>query len=344
MANMGSEHVIMWYHILFNKTNLPQNSRINIIFLRPIIISPKYVYMRIMLKYFDRHNLTYYGNETQDYRIYLSVHEREPPYAKFRIIMNKTPPKHHVVTILDSFYVAKLPILFMDYPTSVSNRIIDISSSQKTIGYQAERLRGGVFVRNRYYGYGICNPYQYLRRKFIFKINYLKHAAVISSSMCMLDIEVFDNSLYRSFDSSLHKIQLSGFKHHFMGFDESKYYDPTLLYDKKWTIERTKRKANFSRNILITHLLITNEYVMKGSIGPLFPLFRSVVEFELPREAETSQAILQFVVDACREIGSLYRETNIVNTPDIYKRLSDNLLIKVIEGTEPTSDDETRED
>ncbi|KII75190.1 hypothetical protein RF11_06503 [Thelohanellus kitauei] len=52
--------------------------------------------------------------------------------------------------------------------------------------------------------------------------------------MCMLDIEVFDNTISEDSNSSLHKIQLSGFKLNFLGFDESKYHNPALLYDKKW--------------------------------------------------------------------------------------------------------------
>ncbi|KII74673.1 hypothetical protein RF11_11873 [Thelohanellus kitauei] len=56
--------------------------------------------------------------------------------------------------------------------------------------------------------------------------------------MCMLDIEVFDNS---KSDSSLLKIKLSGLKFNFKRFDESKYHNPVILYEQNWTVMFTLR-------------------------------------------------------------------------------------------------------
>ncbi|KII61577.1 hypothetical protein RF11_07499 [Thelohanellus kitauei] len=56
----------------------------------------------------------------------------------------------------------------------------------------------------------------------------------------------------------------------------------------------------------IVNLLIENKEVTKSGLrGPLFPFFHRVVEFDLPTENPTSQAILQFLDEANERFESL---------------------------------------
>ncbi|KII71837.1 hypothetical protein RF11_01382 [Thelohanellus kitauei] len=165
----------------------------------------------------------------QEYRIYLSVYETAPPFAKFRLIMNKKANKQHVYSITDIFYVAKLlisPAPFKEF---------DI----KSINYDE------IF------------PDEIVIMAMVFVIL----TTVVSSPMLVLDIDVFDNSISGSFDSSIHKIQMSGFKYYFDGFDESKYCDPTLRDVFKGTLEYSFARIE---SHVPNYLLPENDFIISS--------------------------------------------------------------------------------
>ncbi|KII61130.1 hypothetical protein RF11_05850 [Thelohanellus kitauei] len=119
-----------------------------------MFISPQYMYMTIVVKYFDRHNLTYITKETISYQLervnvkctksirisygheenkilvnnilmyrnslFISVYMKDNLlFPNFGFFMNKAPDIYFNIILIDIFDVVNIPILLSYNPTNV---------------------------------------------------------------------------------------------------------------------------------------------------------------------------------------------------------------------------------
>ncbi|KII73294.1 hypothetical protein RF11_04879 [Thelohanellus kitauei] len=187
---------MVWYDFV-NKDKCLQTPVIQSVFMQEMFLRPKYVYMRVDVKYFDRHSWPLLVMSRSyiilnECRISISVYEGVPPFSKLRLLISSFPQENFVFVLHDMFYTTKIPIHFTNLPTS------------------------------------------YSKRKLKLKIEYLKNPPKLFSPVCVMDIDIFYNTKPEDSAHILHSIKFNGFKHNFLSFDLSKLHPQALLYDRNW--------------------------------------------------------------------------------------------------------------